>query len=105
MASQGACRSRRRAGRNAVLMLGGLGLLILRRLVLGVPLVLIVVVLTFALTRLAPGDPALLLAGDAPTPEFLAQVRAEYDLDKPMIQQLLTYVVRAAQGNLGTSIY
>ncbi|MCC7346037.1 MAG: ABC transporter permease [Variibacter sp.] len=86
-------------------MLGGLGLLILRRLALGVPLVLIIVVLTFLLTRLAPGDPALLLAGDAPTPEFLAQVRAEYDLDKPMLQQLATYVVRAAQGNLGTSIY
>ena len=86
-------------------MLGGLGLLILRRLAMGVPLILIIVVLTFVLTKLAPGDPALLLAGDAPTPEFLAQVRAEYDLDKPMTQQLLTYIVRAAQGNLGTSIY
>jgi peptide/nickel transport system permease protein len=86
-------------------MLGGPGLLVLRRLALGVPLILIIIVLTFALTRLAPGDPALLLAGDAPTPEFLAQVRAEYDLDKPMMQQLLTYLVRAVQGNLGTSIY
>jgi peptide/nickel transport system permease protein len=86
-------------------MLGGLGLLILRRLAMGVPLILAIVVLTFALTRFAPGDPALLLAGDAPTPEFLAEVRAEYDLDKPMSQQLLTYVVRAAQGNLGESIY
>jgi peptide/nickel transport system permease protein len=82
-----------------------LGLLILRRLAFGVPLILIIIVLTFTLVRLAPGDPALLLAGDAPTPEFLAQVRAEYDLDKPVLQQLLTYVFRAAQGNLGTSIY
>ena len=49
----------------------GLGWLILRRLALGVPLVLIIVVLTFALVRLAPGDPALLLSGDSPTPEFL----------------------------------
>src|SRR5436190_18551664 len=86
-------------------MLGTWGLMILRRLALGVPLVLIVVVLTFTLTRMAPGDPALLLAGDAPTPEFLEQVRAEYDLDKPLWQQLLTYVVKAAQGDLGTSIY
>jgi len=86
-------------------MLGGLGWLILRRLALGVPLVLIIIVLTFALVRLAPGDPALLLAGDAPTPEFLAQVRAEYDLDKPLPQQLLTYLLHAVQGNLGTSIY
>src|SRR5581483_5025718 len=83
----------------------GLGLLVLRRLALGVPLVLIIVVLTFVLVRLAPGDPALLLSGDAPTPEFLAQVRAEYDLDKPLPQQLLTYLLHAVQGNLGTSIY
>jgi peptide/nickel transport system permease protein len=86
-------------------MLGALGLLVLRRLAMGVPLILIIVVFTFTLTRLAPGDPALLLAGDAPTPEFLAQVRAEYGLDKPLWQQLATYIVRAAQGNLGTSIY
>lgn len=86
-------------------MLGALGLLILRRLALGVPLILAIVVLTFVLTKVAPGDPALLLAGDAPSPEFLAQVRAEYDLDKPMSQQLATYLLRAMQGNLGTSIY
>jgi peptide/nickel transport system permease protein len=86
-------------------MPGGLGWLILRRLALGVPLVLIIIVLTFALVRLAPGDPALLLAGDAPTPEFLAQVRAEYDLDKPLPQQLVTYLLHAVQGDLGTSIY
>ncbi|MBN8919489.1 MAG: ABC transporter permease [Rhizobiales bacterium] len=86
-------------------MPGGLGWLILRRLALGVPLILTIVALTFMLTKLAPGDPALLLAGDAPTPEFLAQVRAEYDLDKPLLQQFTTYLGRAAQGNLGTSIY
>jgi peptide/nickel transport system permease protein len=86
-------------------MRDNLGVLVLRRLALGVPLILIVVVLTFILTRLAPGDPALLLAGDAPTPEFLAQVRAEYDLDKPLWQQLATYLAKAARGDLGTSIY
>lgn len=86
-------------------MLAGLGKLVLRRLALGVPLVLIIVALTFALMKLAPGDPALLLAGDAPTPEFLAQVRAEYDLDKPALQQFVTYLLRALAGNLGTSIY
>ena len=86
-------------------MLGSLGLMVLRRLALGVPLILAIVVLTFTLTRLAPGDPALLLAGDAPTPEFLEKVRIEYDLDKPVTQQLVTYLFRAVQGNLGTSIY
>jgi peptide/nickel transport system permease protein len=82
----------------------GLLSLVLRRLAMGVPLILIIIVLTFGLTRMT-GDPALLLAGDAPTPEFLAQVRAAYDLDKPLSQQLVTYVVKAVQGDLGTSIY
>jgi peptide/nickel transport system permease protein len=86
-------------------MLGSLGLMVLRRLALGVPLILAIVVLTFTLTRLAPGDPALLLAGDAPTPEFLEKVRVEYDLDKPAWQQLLTYVGKASRGDLGSSIY
>ena len=39
-------------------MRGNLGSLVLRRLALGVPLVLIVVILTFILIRMAPGDPA-----------------------------------------------
>ena len=77
----------------------------LRRLALGVPLVLIVVVLTFTLIRLAPGDPALMLAGDSPTPEFLAQIRAEYGLDQPIPVQLLTYLNKALHGDLGRSIF
>ena len=58
--------------------------MLLRRVVLAVPLVFAVVALTFFFIRLAPGDPAQILAGDAPTPEFLAQVRAEYGLDQPV---------------------
>jgi peptide/nickel transport system permease protein len=87
------------------MMRGNLGLLVVRRLLLGVPLVLIVVVLTFTLIRLAPGDPALMLAGDSPTPEFLAQIRAEYGLDQPVWVQLLTYLNKAIHGDLGKSIY
>src|SRR4051812_6326148 len=79
--------------------------LVLRRLAMAIPLIAVVVVLTFVLVRMAPGDPALLLAGDAPTPEFLEQIRREYDLDKPLWWQLGTYLLKAAQGDLGTSIY
>jgi peptide/nickel transport system permease protein len=86
-------------------MRGNLGTLVLRRLALGVPLILIVVVLTFVLIRMAPGDPALMLAGDSPTPEFLAQIRREYGLDEPVWVQLLTYLGKALQGDLGRSIY
>jgi peptide/nickel transport system permease protein len=76
-----------------------------RRLAGAIPLLLVIVALTFVLIRLAPGDPAQILAGDAPSPEFLARVRAEHGLDRPLIEQLAIYLWRALQLDFGTSIY
>ncbi|MBX9843482.1 MAG: ABC transporter permease [Xanthobacteraceae bacterium] len=84
---------------------GGLLSQVLSRVAFGIPVILIIIVVTFVLTRMAPGDPATLLAGDAPTPEFLAAIRKEYGLDEPLLQQLLTYLLRAIQFDFGTSIY
>jgi peptide/nickel transport system permease protein len=66
---------------------------------------LVIVALTFVLIRLAPGDPAQLLAGDAPSPEFLASVRAEHGLDRPIAEQLGLYLWRALHLDFGTSIH
>lgn len=77
----------------------------LRRLLLALPLVLAVVAFTFFLIRLAPGDPAAILAGEAPTPEFLAQVRADYGLDLPAWHQFVAFLGKAMTGDFGTSIY
>jgi peptide/nickel transport system permease protein len=79
--------------------------LLLRRFVLAIPLVFAVVALTFFLIHLAPGDPALILAGEAPSPEFLAAVRAEYGLDQPVWQQFLAFLGKAMTGDFGRSIY
>ena len=79
--------------------------LLLRRALLAVPLVFAVVALTFFFIRLAPGDPAQILAGDAPTAEFLAQVRAEYGLDRPVWAQFLAFLGKALTGDFGTSLY
>ncbi|WP_164867715.1 ABC transporter permease [Rhodovarius crocodyli] len=79
--------------------------LLLRRLAMSLPLVFAVVTLTFFLVRLAPGDPAAILAGEAPSPEFLAEIRAEYGLDQPQWRQFLAYLTKAATGDFGTSIY
>jgi peptide/nickel transport system permease protein len=78
------------------LMLPVIVKLLLRRALLAVPLVLAVVTITFFFIRLAPGDPAAIMAGDAPTPEFLAQIRSEYGFDQP---------VWAVTGDFGTSLY
>jgi peptide/nickel transport system permease protein len=79
--------------------------LLLRRALLAVPLVLAVVTITFFFIRLAPGDPAAIMAGDAPTPEFLAQIRSEYGFDRPVWAQFLTFLGKAVTGDFGTSLY
>jgi len=86
-------------------MLTPVARLLLRRLALAVPLVVAVVTFTFFLIRLAPGDPAAILAGDAPTPEFLAQIRAEYGFDQPIWAQFLAFLGKAITGDFGVSLY
>ena len=77
------------------------------RLGQAIGLLLAVVVVVFFLIQLAPGDAALYLAGDQGVgdAEFLAQVRADYGLDQPLLVQLGTYVGNVAQLDLGDSIY
>ncbi|HTR86489.1 MAG TPA: ABC transporter permease [Reyranella sp.] len=86
-------------------MPSSLAKMLLRRLLLAIPLIVAVVALTFVLIRLAPGDPATIMAGDAPTPEFLAQIRAEYGFDKPIWDQFVAFLAKAVTGDFGTSLY
>jgi peptide/nickel transport system permease protein len=77
---------------------------ILRRLVLGLPALFGVVVVSFALTRLLPGDPAVYFAGAAPTPEAIADLRRALLLDRPLFQQFAAYLGDLLHGNLGRSL-
>jgi peptide/nickel transport system permease protein len=84
--------------------LNGLGGYTLRRLLQAIPLLLGVVAVNFTLIHLAPGDPITILVGDFPAPpEYVARVRQEYGLDRPIAEQLLRYLGQLAQGNLGYS--
>src|SRR4249919_2235120 len=62
-----------------------------------------VVLLTFVLQFSLPGDPARRIAGPRASPEVLATVRANLHLGDSVPEQLLTYVGRVAQGDLGVS--
>jgi peptide/nickel transport system permease protein len=78
---------------------------LLRRLIETVPVVVAVVAITFALIHTAPGDPVLVLSGqhDA-SPQFVAEVRRAYGLDRPLPLQLLMYLGRLLRGDFGQSI-
>ena len=77
-----------------------------RRLLLLVPLLLGMVVLGFAIIQLAPGDPVQVLVGDYPAPpEYVAQVRARFGLDRPPWVQFARYLLEVLTGNLGYSFF
>jgi peptide/nickel transport system permease protein len=80
-----------------------LGLYLARRLLQAVPLVLGVLVVTFVLIHLAPGDPIYFLAGDGGDAAYYAAMRAYYGLDRPLPEQLARYVLAVLGGNFGYS--
>lgn len=84
-----------------------MGSFLLRRLAYGVLLMLGVVVLNFLLIRLAPGDPAVVIAGEmgGATEEVLNAIRVDYGLDKPLPVQLGIYLGNVLRGDLGESFF
>ncbi|HEY1618208.1 MAG TPA: ABC transporter permease [Streptosporangiaceae bacterium] len=77
---------------------------IARRLGQAVIVALGVVLVTFVLTRVIPGDPAITFAGIHATPQQLADVRRHLGLDKPLSEQLARYIGQLLRGDLGTSV-
>ena len=55
--------------------------------------------------RLAPGDPAAILAGDAANAEQIEKIRAGLGLDRPIVVQFGIWLGRVLSGDLGQSFY
>ena len=81
-----------------------LGVLI-RRLFSTVPVLFVVALIVFLMLRLAPGDPAAAIVGDAATSENIDRVRAQLGLDDPLPVQFLKWGGQLLQGNLGESFF
>ena len=64
------------------------------RVASGVAVILGVVTLTFLLLHLAPGNPAVHLAGPAATPEQLQAIRTELGLNRPLFNQFADWLGR-----------
>jgi peptide/nickel transport system permease protein len=79
---------------------------VLRRLLQLVPVVLAIATLNFVLTKMAPGDAADIISGQMghATLEFTEQLRREFGLDLPLVEQFLVYMGRLLTLDLGTSL-
>ncbi|MBW6418778.1 ABC transporter permease [Celeribacter sp. PS-C1] len=77
----------------------------LRRLVQAIPVVILIMIGTFLLLKLAPGDTVDALVGDMGGADaaFIARLRAEYGLDQPIWVQLWRYMVKLASFDFGWS--
>ena len=62
---------------------------IAQRLAKGVVVLIAIIVMNFFLIRLAPGDPAMVMAGEAGASDkvFVAQLREKFGLDRPLPEQ------------------
>lgn len=77
---------------------------LVRRLVFAIPVLIGILFVAFALTRLIPGDACAAMLGERYTPEKCLEFRARYGLDDPLPIQFVRYLGNVLQGELGTSI-
>jgi peptide/nickel transport system permease protein len=80
---------------------------ILKRVAMGVGLVLLVLTLIFSALQLVPGDPAVLLLstgdGGAPSPEAVEKLREQLGLNQPLLTQYFSFLSGVFTGDLGES--
>ncbi len=64
-----------------------------------------VLLLTFLLIHVVPGDPVEVMLGDSATQADRSQLRIELGLERPLAQQFSIYLTKIAQGDFGQSIH
>src|SRR5579871_1719635 len=75
-----------------------------KRLLQLIPTLFFVSVIIFSLQQLLPGDPALVMAGEEHDPAVIAEIRAQYHLDRPFWTQYGYWVSGVLHGDLGQSL-
>jgi peptide/nickel transport system permease protein len=78
---------------------------ILRRILSTIPVMAIVALFVFSLLYIAPGDPAVMIAGDQASPADIERIRQGLGLDQPFLVQFGTWLWHIVHLDLGTSIF
>jgi ABC-type dipeptide/oligopeptide/nickel transport system permease component len=83
-----------------------MGRYVIRRLLLTIPVLLGASFLIYAMVYALPGDPIRALSGDRPlAPAVAAQLRAQYNLNDPLVIQYGKYLGNLAQGDFGSDFH
>ncbi len=77
---------------------------ILKRTLFSIIILTVIIIITFFISRVLPGDPVLLWVGDHPTQEQITSAKRELGLDKPLLHQFINFSKELLKGELGTSI-
>lgn len=76
-----------------------------RRVLATIPVMAIVALFVFSLLYIAPGDPAVIIAGDQATAEDIERIRQNLGLDRPFLVRFGEWAWRILHGDLGISIF
>ena len=76
---------------------------ILKRILQSIPTLLIVVTVTFVLTRMIPGNPARSVLGPQASPDAIAELEEEMGLNKSKAEQYVDYMFNVLKGDFGKS--
>lgn len=76
----------------------------IRRIILVIPVLLAIIIVTFVLARIIPGDPCRAILGEKATEEVCEQFARDFGLDKPIHVQFGIYMQNLLKGDLGDSI-
>jgi peptide/nickel transport system permease protein len=74
---------------------------ILRRMLFMVPGLIGIAIITFILSRVLPGDPAIMMAGEQAPPEVIGRIRQQMGLNDPLYVQFFHYMLQLLKGDLG----
>jgi peptide/nickel transport system permease protein len=75
-----------------------------RRLLLVLPVLLGILLVTFVITRLVPGDPCYVMLGEKATEATCKDFNVRFGLDKSIPEQFVRYAFNIMQGDFGNSL-
>lgn len=77
---------------------------LVRRIIFTIPVLIGILIITFALIRLIPGDPCRAVLGERATDQVCDAYLERYGLNEPLPIQFVIYIRNILQGDLGTSM-